>query len=94
MNRGYGLIERIEARHSLAGGGKALGYEPLGYEATMFHSWLCHNIPVEAHSRFGIRPNGAGFIESLADAVRVTEDMKATGAEPAIWEPWLVVQYK
>ena len=93
VNRGYGLIERVDANIPVADGGDALGYEPLGFEATKFHSWLCHNAPVEAHKQFGIRPNRAGFIDAFNDAVRVTENLKATGAELAIWEPWLVVQY-
>jgi hypothetical protein len=93
LNQGYGLIERVDASTSLEPGGEVLGYEPLGFEGTKFHSWLCHNAAVEAHERFGIRPNSNGFIDSLADAVRVTNHLKATGAEPAIWEPWLVVRY-
>jgi hypothetical protein len=92
-NQGYGLIERVNAQSPLERGGEVLGYEPLGFEATKFHSWLCHNAPVEAHDRFGIRPNSAGFIDSFADAVQVTQNLKARGAERAIWEPWLVVQY-
>lgn len=93
VNRGYGLIECVSANIPVARGGKVLGYEPLGFEAMKFHSWLCHNAPADAYKRFGILPNRAGFIDSLNDAVRVTENLKATGAEPAIWEPWLIVQY-
>ena len=93
VNKGYMLIERVSANAPLERGGKVLGYEPLGFDATKFHSWLCHDAPAEVNDRFGIRPNRAGFIDSLADAVRVTRDLKATGAETAIWEPWLVVQY-
>ena len=49
---------------------------------------------MEAFNKFGIRPNSAGFIDSLEEAVRVTEDLTATGAETAMWEPWLVVKYE
>ena len=93
INRGYGLFERVEAKQSLEHGGRPLGFEPLGFEATKFHSWLCHNAPADVSERFGIQPNRYGFIDEFADAVRVTEHLKATGAEPAVWEPWLVVQY-
>jgi hypothetical protein len=93
VNEGYGLIERVNANIPLERGGNVLGYEPLGFDATRFHSWLCHNAPVDAYDRFGIRPNSAGLIDSFADVVRITEHLKATGAELAIWEPWLVVQY-
>jgi hypothetical protein len=94
VNQGYGLIERVNEKEPLEPGGEILGYEPLGFEGTKFHSWLCHNAPEDAYQKFGIRPNSHGFIDSLADAVRVTENLKATGAEPAIWEPWLIVQYQ
>jgi hypothetical protein len=93
INHGYGLVERVDANIPLAGSGEALGFEPLGFEGTKFHSWLCHDAPTDAYTLFGICPNGFGFIDSFNDAVRVTENLKATGAEPAIWEPWLVVRY-
>lgn len=93
INRGYGLLERVELNNPLAHGVEALGYEPLGFDATSFHSWLCHNAPIKALEVFGIQPNSKGLIESLDDAVRVTEHLKKTGAEKAIWEPWLVVRY-
>jgi hypothetical protein len=93
INHGHGLIERVDFDQSLSKGGNPLGHEPLGFEAMIFHSWLCHSMPKEASDRFRIRPNQHGFIDSLEDAVRVTRHMAATGAEPAIWEPWLVMRY-
>src|SRR5436309_7820710 len=64
----------------------------LGTKARIFIAG-CNDVPDDAHNRFGIRPNDQGFINEFEDAVRVVEYMKETGAEPAIWEPWLVVQY-
>lgn len=93
INRGYGLVERVELDQPLAKGGRPLGYEPLGFSGTHFHSWLCHWMPKEASERLGLFPNENGFIDRLDDAVRITQHMVATGAEPAIWEPWLVVRY-
>ncbi len=93
VNHGYGLFERIEDNVELETGGEPLGYEILGYSATKFHSWLCHNSPAEARDTFGVTPNRNGFIDSLDDAVRITEHLKATGAETSVWEPWLVVRY-
>ena len=93
VNKGAGLIERVNRCTQLATNGRALGYEPLGFEAMKFHSWLCHNEPSNADKQFGIRPNVDGFIDNLADAERVTRNLKAMGAEPAIWLPWLLVRY-
>lgn len=92
-NRGYGLLDRVERKEQLAGGGDFLGYEPLGYDATSFHTWLCHSMPDEAKARFGIIPNENGLISNLRDAVELTRHMVETGAEPGIWEPWLLVSY-
>jgi hypothetical protein len=93
INHGYGLLERVDLDRPLAKGGHALGYEPLGFSGTHFHSWLCHYMPKEASEQLGLFPNRDGFIDTLDDAVRITQHMVATGAEPAIWEPWLVARY-
>ncbi|HEV2221457.1 MAG TPA: hypothetical protein VGR84_00475 [Candidatus Acidoferrales bacterium] len=93
MNQGSGLVDRVGRMEPLADGGSLLGYEPLGYEAMHFHTWLCHSAPDEAQKLFGIRPNQNGLISKLEDAIQVTENLVRTGAEPAIWEPWLLVNY-
>lgn len=93
-NRGYGLLERIERKEALAPGGLLLGYEPLGYDATNFHSWLCHAGCDEGRKLFGVRPNENGLIPSLETGIQTTEYLVQTGAEQAIWEPWLLVKYE
>jgi hypothetical protein len=93
VNKGFGLVELVNEGRSLAEGGNALGYEPLGFEATKFHSWLCHSAPDEMYKLFGIRPNQLGLIEKLNDARQANEYLLETGAEPAIWEPWLLLDY-
>jgi hypothetical protein len=93
INKGLGLAELVDEKRPLAEGGDPLGFEPLGFEATKFHSWLCHSAPDEAYKQFGIRPNHFGLINTLDDARQVNEWLVQTGAEPAIWEPWLLVEY-
>jgi hypothetical protein len=93
INRGIGLVELVNERRPPAEGGTGLGFEPLGFEATKFHSWLCHYAPDEAYKRFGIRPNHLGLIDRLEDARQVNDYLLETGAEPAIWEPWLLLDY-
>lgn len=93
VNTGLGLLELVNEQRPPADGGSPLGFEPLGFEGTKFHSWLCHYAPDEAHKRFGIRPNQLGLIDTLEDARRVNDYLLETGAEPAIWEPWLVLDY-
>jgi hypothetical protein len=93
MNQGTGLLELVNEKCPPVGGGNTLGFEPLGFEATKFHSWLCHNAPDETYKRFGIRPNQFGLIDRLDEAQKVNEYLLQTGAEPAIWEPWLLLDY-
>ncbi len=90
---GLGLAELVDMKRPLAESGVPLGHEPLGFEATRFHSWLCHNTPKETHLRFGIRPNQFGLIDKFEDARQVNDYLLQTGAEPAIWEPWLLLDY-
>jgi hypothetical protein len=93
VNNGLGLVELVNEGRSPAEGGSALGFEPLGFEATKFHSWLCHRAPDEMYKRFSVRLNRLGLIEKLNDARQVNEYLLETGAEPAIWEPWLLLDY-
>jgi hypothetical protein len=92
INRGFGLVERIHRRQAVAPG-TVLGFEPLGFEAVSFHSWLCNDFPEEVNKKLGIQPGPNGLITDLADAIRVTEHIRQAEAEPAIWLPWLIVQY-
>jgi hypothetical protein len=93
VNKGLGLLELVQEQLPPAEGGNPVGFEPLGFEATKFHSWLCHYAPDEAYKRFGIRPNHLGLIDKLEDARQLNEYLLQTGAEPAIWEPWLILDY-
>ena len=93
MNRGFGLAEIVNEKCPLAAGGTAIGYEPLGFEACHFHSWLCHDVPDETFRQFGIAPNRFGLIDNLQDARRANDYLLKAGAEPAIWEPWLLLDY-
>jgi hypothetical protein len=93
VNNGLGLAELVDKKLPLAESGVPLGYEPLGFGGTSFHSWLCHDAPQEAHKRFGIRPNQFGLIDKFEDARQVNDYLLQTGAEPGIWEPWLLLNY-
>jgi hypothetical protein len=93
VNEGFGLVELVRAMLPPVAGGKPLGFELLGFSGTKFHSWLCHYAPKEVDERLGIRPNQFGLIDGLEDARRVNDYLLETGAEPAIWAPWLLLDY-
>lgn len=91
-NKGLGLLERLERRETLRRGGVELGFEPLGFNAMHFHSWLCNYAPEEIEEPLAVRMNENDLFGSLADGIRVTNFVREHG-EQAIWEPWLVVEY-
>ena len=47
----------------------------------------------EMYKPFGIRPNQLGLIDQPEDARQVNEYLRQTGAELAIWEPWLLLDF-
>jgi hypothetical protein len=90
-----GVYQAVSGHHALQPGGQVLGYEILGYEYGTFHSWLCNRLEHEVHRHLQIRPNAHGLVGSLSEAERAAtycarDDVKA---EPALWLPWLIVQY-
>jgi len=91
--KGDGLLERVQQNDPLPSGGSVRGYEPLGFCGGSFHTWLCNISPDAVKSHFGIRPNENGLISTLEEGTQVVDYLTETGAEPAIWEPWIVVEY-
>jgi hypothetical protein len=90
-----GIYEAIGQGISLEPGGEVLGFEVLGYEWGGFHSWLCNGLEVDSYREFNVRPNSHGFISDLEDACKSAQyaSREEVGAEPALWQPWLVVKY-
>jgi hypothetical protein len=91
-NKGSGLLERLERREILRSSGVELGFEPLGFNAMHFHSWLCNYSPEEIEETLGVHINENGLFGSLAAGIRATNFVREHG-EQAIWEPWLVAEY-
>jgi len=90
-----GFLACAKAGKALEPGGVPIGWEILGFEYGMFHSWLCNGLERDVSQVLSIRPNAHGFIGSLDNARRVANfcGQESVGAEPALWQPWLVVEY-
>ncbi len=90
-----GTYEALSQGKSLELGGEVMGFEVLGYEGGGFHSWLCNSLEVHGYREFKIRPNSYGFIDTLEEAAKCAEyaSREEVGAEPALWQPWVIVQY-
>ena len=89
-----GIYEALGQNLGLESGGEVLGFEVLGYDWGAFHSWLCNGLELASYREFNIRPNRYGFISNLEDAIKCAEyaSRDEVGAEPALWQPWLVVK--
>ena len=90
-----GVFTCVLSNRCLAPGGTPLGWEILGLDMASFHSWLCNGLEVEVFNEFGIRPGANGLLHNEADARRAAEHcgQEKVGAEPALWQPWALVEY-
>ncbi len=90
-----GFLACAKAGQPLEPGGVGIGWEILGFEYGMFHSWLCNGLERDVSQVLSIRPNTNGLIGSLDDARRVADycGQESVGAEPALWQPWFLVEY-
>jgi hypothetical protein len=91
-----GVYDAIAYGMRLEPGGTVLGYDVLGLDDNgSFHSWLCSGLEDDIYERFGIRPNAAGLLNSMEEAIQcalyaASDDVDA---EPVLWQPWLIVSY-
>jgi hypothetical protein len=91
-----GVYEVLAGQAWLPEGGNIRGFELLGFESgSQPHSWLCNGLERECFRVLGIRPNRHGFLETEGEAERATAYIARddVGAEPALWLPWLIVDY-
>ena len=73
-----------------------LGYEVLGFEYGTFHSYLCNGLEKDYEKHFGFTLNENGFISNLIEAIRYCDytNDDEVGAEPVLWLPWGIFEYK
>ncbi|WP_214803385.1 hypothetical protein [Exiguobacterium sp. s194] len=90
----YG-VERFILRHELeAPTGQFLGYEMLGYENGMFHSYLCNGLEKDLAEQFFFKLNKHGFVSTLEEAERYCtySNQENVGTEPVLWLPWAIYE--
>jgi hypothetical protein len=90
-----GIYRAVESGAPLAGGGTPLGFEPLGYDHGGFHSFVCNSLEEDYSNELGLTLNEHGRFADLSACQRAVEYtcLDTTGAEPALWQPWLVIDY-
>ncbi len=94
-NGRQGVHEVILQGRPPAHGGNVLGFEPLVFDCSLSHSWLCNGLETQVEQALGIIPNRYGLLGSSEEAIRCVEYISRddVGAEPGLWLPWLLVDH-
>lgn len=74
--------------------GQLLGYEVVGYENGMFHSYLCNGLERDFAEQFSFQLNRHGFIATLEEAERYCtySNQEDVETESVLWLPWAIFE--
>ncbi|MFY9858880.1 MAG: hypothetical protein WAK79_12475 [Exiguobacterium chiriqhucha] len=89
----YG-VERLLRHGCGAPVGRLLGYEVLGYENGMFHSYLCNGLEQDFAKQFSFQLNRHGFISTFEEAERYCtySNQEDVETESVLWLPWAIFE--
>ncbi|MFJ4092350.1 hypothetical protein ACIPYS_12290 [Kitasatospora sp. NPDC089913] len=77
-----------------AEGGRTLGWEVLGYDWGILHTWLCNDLHDDAVRRLGITTNDRGMLPDRATAERVATWANARDdTKPVTWFPATLLEW-
>jgi hypothetical protein len=90
-----GVRQKLRARCPLEPEASFRGFEILGHDYASFCSFVCHALEGDYDKALGIALNTNGLINSYQDAVRAADYtmLDEVGAEPLLWQPWLISEY-
>jgi hypothetical protein len=91
-----GALQNVRRGEPLAPGARGLGFEPINVETGQLgESWLCAELETHCAKVLGIRPNDAGFLDSLEQAVRCCDEIsrEGVGTERGPWLPLRIAVY-
>ncbi|MET3193777.1 hypothetical protein [Bacillus sp. OAE603] len=72
------------------------GFEILGYETNIFHSYLCNGLEKDFKNQFDFSLNENGFVSSLEEAEKCCDiaNDEELGTEDVFWLPWAIFEYE
>ncbi|MFB7475909.1 hypothetical protein [Kitasatospora sp. NPDC056184] len=77
-----------------AAGGHELGWEVLGYDCGMIHSWLCNSLHQDAARELGVTADERGLLPSRQPAERLAAWANARDdTKPVTWFPAALVEW-
>ncbi|MEM7343944.1 MAG: hypothetical protein AAF485_06850 [Chloroflexota bacterium] len=91
-----GVYKKLLQREPVEVNGISRGFEILGDElGGQFHSFVCNSLETVYKKELNISLNPNGLIERYEEAIEATDYTRLddVGAEPALWQPWLISEY-
>lgn len=72
-----------------------LGYEVLGFESGIFHTYLCNHLEKDFDDAFSFSLNNHGFIQNLEKAITYCDysNNEEIETEEVLWLPWAIFNY-
>ncbi|MFF2548673.1 hypothetical protein ACFVUY_39780 [Kitasatospora sp. NPDC058063] len=93
------LLAHLDRRAGLPVGeaaedGRELGWEVLGYDHGLLHSWLCNDLYDDGLRELGVGTDARGLPPRREDAVRVAAWANARGdTKPVTWFPGALIEW-
>ncbi|WP_394679574.1 hypothetical protein [uncultured Exiguobacterium sp.] len=93
----YG-VEKMVSQHLSpdTDGAKKIGYEVLGFDSGLFHSYLCNGLERDFDHQFNNSLNSRGLIHTFEEADRYSDYCNELGeaTEAVLWLPWAIFEYE
>lgn len=93
----YG-VEKMLSQHLSPDmdGAKKIGYEVLGFDSGLFHSYLCNELERNFSQQFNFSLNSCGLIHTFEEADRYSDYCNELGeaTEAVLWFPWAIFEYE
>ena len=93
----YG-VEKMVSQHLSpdTDGAKKIGYEVLGFDSGLFHSYLCNGLERDFSNHFNLSLNSHGLIHTFEEADRYSDYCNELGeaTEAVLWLPWAIFEYE
>ncbi|WP_194235874.1 hypothetical protein [Streptomyces sp. CB01881] len=78
----------------VAEGGREIGWEVLGYDCGLLHTWLCNDLHQDAVLTFGVTTDARGLLPSRDAAERVAAWANTLGdIKPVTWFPAALIEW-
>ncbi|MEU3402192.1 hypothetical protein [Streptomyces filamentosus] len=83
-----------KAAREVAEGGHKLGWEVLGYDCGLLHTWLCNDLYEEGRLHLGVDTDERGLLPDRQAALRVAAWANTRGdTKPVTWFPGALIEW-